>query len=39
LVLTRRIVWFEAPKAAPSFNHAWYIWDWKHVGPPVLAYW
>jgi hypothetical protein len=38
LVLTRRIVWFEAPKAAPSFNHAWYIWDWKHVGPPVLAY-
>jgi hypothetical protein len=21
LVLTRRIVWFEAPKAAPSFNH------------------
>ena len=39
LVLTRRIVWFEAPNAAPSFNHAWYIWDWKHVGPPVLAYW
>jgi hypothetical protein len=27
LVLTRRIVWFEAPKAAPSFNHAWYVWD------------
>jgi hypothetical protein len=38
LVLTRRIVWFDGPKAAPSFNHAWYIWDWKHVGPPVLAY-
>jgi hypothetical protein len=39
LVLTRRIKWFDNPGAAPSFNHAWYIWDWKHVGPPVLAYW
>lgn len=38
LVLTRRIVWFDGPKAAPSFNHAWYIWDWQHVGPPTLAY-
>jgi hypothetical protein len=38
LVLTRRIVWFDNPKAAPSFNHPWYIWDWKHVSPPVLAY-
>lgn len=38
LVLTRRIVWFDRPGAAPSFNHAWYIWDWKHSGPPVLAY-
>jgi hypothetical protein len=38
VVLTRRIVWFEGPKAAPSFNHCWMIWDWKHRGPPVLAY-
>ena len=38
LVLTKRIVWFERPGAAPSFNHAWFIWDWKHEGPPVLAY-
>lgn len=38
LVLTRRIVWFDRPGAAPSFNHAWYIWDWTHSGPPVLAY-
>ncbi len=42
LVLTKRIVWFtEAdgkPKAAPSFNHAWFIWDWKHEGAPTLAY-
>jgi hypothetical protein len=42
LVLMKRIVWFvEAngkPKAAPSFNHAWYIWDWRHEGPPTIAY-
>lgn len=42
LVLTKRIAWFvEAdgkPKASPSFNHAWYIWDWKHEGAPTLAY-
>jgi len=38
LVLTKRIVWFERPGAAPSFNHAWFIWDWKHQGPPTLAY-
>ena len=42
LVLMKRIAWFvEAdgkPKASPSFNHAWYIWDWKHEGAPTLAY-
>jgi hypothetical protein len=38
VVLTKRIVWFDGPKAAPSFNHAWYIWDWKHRGSPTLAY-
>jgi hypothetical protein len=42
VVLTRRIAWFvEAngkPKASPSFNHAFYIWDWKHGGPPTIGY-
>jgi hypothetical protein len=38
LTLTRRIVWFERPGAAPSFNHAWFIWSWRHSGPPILAY-
>lgn len=42
LVLTRRIVWFEPEPGAkgksPSFNHAWFIWDWKHEGAPTLAY-
>lgn len=38
LVLTKRIQWFEDSKGSPSFNHAWFIWDWKHSGPPTLAY-
>lgn len=42
LVLTKRIVWFEpAPGEkgkSPSFNHAWFIWDWRHEGPPTIGY-
>jgi len=38
VVLLKRIVWFERKGAAPSFNHAWFIWDWQHHGPPILAY-
>jgi hypothetical protein len=42
IVLTKRIVWFVEengkPKASPSENHAWFIWDWRHVGSPVLSY-
>ena len=38
VVLTKRIKWFEESKGQPSFNHAWFIWDWKHEGPPTLAY-
>jgi len=38
LVLTRRIKWFEDSTGSPSFNHAWFTWDWQHCGPPTLAY-
>lgn len=38
IVLTKRIKWFEESTGSPSFNHAWFIWDWKHRGPPTLAY-
>lgn len=38
VVLTKRIQWFEDSKGSPSFNHAWFIWDWKHQGAPTLAY-
>lgn len=42
VVLTKRIVWFEPEPGAkgksPSFNHAWFIWDWRHDGPPTIGY-
>jgi methylase of polypeptide subunit release factors len=38
VVLTRRIRWFEDSQGSPSFNHAWFIWDWQHKGAPTLAY-
>jgi hypothetical protein len=42
IVLTRRIVWFVEPngrpKKSPSVNHAWFLWNWKQVGPATLAY-
>jgi len=38
LVLRRRIKWFENSTGSPSFNHAWFMWDWKQNGPPTIAY-
>ena len=38
LVLTKRIIWFDRPGAAPSYNHCWMIWDWKHKGDPTISY-
>jgi hypothetical protein len=39
LVLLRRIEWFKSLNGnTPSDNHAWYIWSWRHDGPPRLAY-
>jgi hypothetical protein len=38
LVLTKRIKWFEDSRGQPSFNHAWFVWDHRHKGPPTLAY-
>jgi len=38
IVLTRRIRWFEHSTGSPSFNHAWFIWDWTFKGEPTLAY-
>jgi hypothetical protein len=38
IVLTERIVWFVPKIAQPSDNHAWYLWSWRHVGSPTIAY-
>lgn len=38
LVLTKRIVWFERPGAAPSSNHSWWMWDWQQRGSPTIHY-
>jgi len=38
VVLTKRIQWFADSTGSPSFNHAWFIWDWRHKGAPTLAY-
>lgn len=38
VVLRKRIKWFEDSTGSPSFNHAWFIWDWQHQGAPTLAY-
>jgi hypothetical protein len=38
LVLTQRIRWFAYSTGSPSFNHAWFIWDWTHAGAPTIKY-
>lgn len=41
VILTKRIVWFEredGEKAAPSENHAWFIWTNWTGGPPNIEY-
>ena len=39
-VLTKRIRWenLEQKAAGPSMNHAWYVWDWNYIGPPLRGY-
>jgi hypothetical protein len=38
IVLTDRITWFDRAGAAPSDNHAWFLWDRQHRGPPTIRY-
>jgi predicted RNA methylase len=39
LVLRKRIMWFPSESGhGPSDNHAWFLWDWAHQGPPTIAY-
>lgn len=38
--LTKRIRWenLEQKKAGPSTNHAWFVWDWRYIGPPKMGW-
>jgi hypothetical protein len=38
IVLIKRIVWFTPAIAAPSYNHAWFLWDHRRCSPPELHY-
>ena len=38
IVLTDRIAWFDRAGAAPSDNHAWFLWDRQHRGLPTIRY-
>ena len=37
LVLLNRIKWFEG-SSSPSDNHAWFLWNRSHRGPPIIQY-
>jgi hypothetical protein len=38
--MIRRIRWdnLVQSKAGPSQNHAWYVWDTEHKGPPIMGW-
>jgi hypothetical protein len=39
IVLLDRVEWFEREGASgPSENHAWYLFNKKHRGPPTISY-
>jgi len=38
LILHKRPRWSDEDKASPRFPYAWYIFDWRHQGPPILRY-
>jgi hypothetical protein len=38
IALTKRIRWIRDSTGSPQHNHAWWLWDWRHQGPPRLAY-
>lgn len=38
LVLPRRPKWSDDDKASPRFPFAWFLWDWRHSGDPVLRF-
>jgi hypothetical protein len=37
LTLLNRIEWFPGDYGS-STNHAWFLWDQQHSGPPIISY-
>jgi len=37
VVLNKRIRWIKDSKGSPSENHSWFVWDWRHKGPPHVV--
>ena len=38
LILSKRPRWSTADKASPRFPYAWYVWDWRHEGAPIIRW-
>ena len=38
LILPRRPRWNDSDTASPRFPYAWYLWDWRYQGAPVLRW-
>lgn len=38
LILHKRPRWSDEDKASPRFPYAWFCWDHRHQGPPILRY-
>jgi hypothetical protein len=38
IVLTTRPRWIEGTTTSPRHNYAWYVWDLKNTGGPVIRY-
>ena len=38
VILTTRPKWIEGSDGSPRHNYSWYIWDYKHIGSPVIQY-
>ncbi len=38
LILPRRPRWSDDDKASPRFPYAWYLWDWRHIGAPIIRF-
>jgi len=38
LILHKRPRWSTEDKASPRFPYAWYLWDWRHRGDPIIRW-